>query len=77
MIEYGPVMLGGISYICPIRSVSISRPRSVVEVTEYGEKLKVYAPFQTFLNDVSYGNYHLFRSSSRVLPAFSEPPGSK
>jgi hypothetical protein len=74
MIEYGPVMLGGISYICPVRSVSISRQRSVVELSEYGEKFKVYAPFETILNDVSYENYHLFRSSSRVLPGFSESP---
>lgn len=74
MIEYGPVMLGGISYICPIRSVSISRQRSVVELSEYGERFKVYAPFETILNDVTYENYHLFRSSSRVLPGFSESP---
>jgi VWFA-related protein len=77
MIEYGSVMLGGISYICPIRSVSISRQRSVVELSEYGEKFKVYAPFETILNDVTYENYHLFRSSSRVVPGFTESPDNK
>ena len=77
MVEYGPVILGGASYICPIRSVSISRPRSIVEVSEFGERFKVYAPFETILNDVKYENYHLFRSSSRVLPGFSESPDAK
>jgi VWFA-related protein len=77
MVEYGPVILGGETYICPIRGVSISRQRTVVEETEYGEKFKVYAPFETLLNDVSYKDYHLFLSTSRMLPGFSEPPGNK
>ena len=77
MIEYGPVILGGASYVCPIRSVSISRPRSIVEVSEFGEKFKIYAPFENILNDVKYENYHLFRSSSRVLPGFSDSPDAK
>jgi VWFA-related protein len=74
MIEYGPVILGETSYICPIRSVSISRSRSIVQVSEFGEVFKANAPFETILNDVKYENYHLFRSSSRVLPGFSETP---
>jgi hypothetical protein len=77
MVEYGPVILGETSYICPIRSVSISRQRSVVEVSEFGEKFKVYAPFESILSDARYENYHLFRSSSRVLPGFSEEPEVK
>ena len=77
MIEYGPVTLGGTSYICPIRSVEISRQRSVVLRTEFGETFKVYAPFVTILNDVKYENYQLFRSSSRILPGFTEVPNTK
>ena len=77
MVEYGPVILGERSYICPILSVSISRSRSLVEVSEFGEKFKVYAPFETILSDARYENYHLFRSSSRVLSGFSEPPEVK
>ncbi len=77
MIEYGPVILGGASYVCPIRSVSISRPRSIVEISEFGETFRVNAPFENILNDVKYENYHLFRSSSRVLPGFNESPDAK
>jgi hypothetical protein len=77
MVEYGPVMLGGTSYFCPIRSVGISRQRSIVELAEFGEKFKVYATFETVLNDVKYDNYHLFQSTSRVLPGFTEIPKAK
>ena len=77
MIEYGPVILGGTSYICPIRSVEISRQRSVVLHTEFGETFKIYAPFVTILNDVKYENYHLFQSTSRILPGFTEVPNTK
>lgn len=77
MIEYGHVMLGGTSYTCPIRSVELSRQRSVVQLSEFGERLKVYAPFETVLNDVKYDNYHLFQSTSRVLPGFTEIPNTK
>jgi len=77
MIEYGPVVLGETSYICPIRSVSISRPRSIVQISEFNETFNANAPFETILNDVKYENYHLFRSSSRVLPGFSERSDAK
>jgi hypothetical protein len=77
MVEYGPVMLGGTTRICPIRSVGISRQRSIVELAEFGGKFKVYAPFETILNDVKYDNYHLFQSTSRVLPGFTEAPITK
>ena len=77
MVEYGPVILGERSYICPFRTVAISRQRSVAEVSEFGERFKVYAPFETILNDARYENYHLFRTSSRVLPGFIETPETK
>jgi VWFA-related protein len=73
MVEYGPVNLGEKSYFCPIRSVSISRPRSVTQVSAFGEIYKVYAPFETLLNHMEYTNYHLFGSTSRVLPGFIPP----
>ena len=76
-VEYGPATLGDMDYICPMRGVEISRHRSVVVLSEFGEKFKVYAPFETILNDVKYDNYHLFQSTSRVLPGFTEIPNAK
>ena len=77
MVEYGPVTIGDTTYICPLRGVEISRHRSVLVLTEFGEKFKVFAPFETILNDVKYDNYHLFQSTSRVLPGFTEIPNRK
>lgn len=38
MIEYGSVEIGGNTYICPVRSVSILRARSVIVLTEWDER---------------------------------------
>jgi hypothetical protein len=56
MVEYGSVEIGGKSYICPVRSVSM-----------WIESLSSSNDPQTLLNDVDFGQYHLFRSESRVL----------
>jgi hypothetical protein len=74
MVEYGPVNIGGKTYICPLRSVSISRARRFMDIHEWGEDFKVYAPFETVLNDMVFGQYHLFHSSARMLPGFTPAP---
>jgi VWFA-related protein len=71
MIEYGPVEIGGKTYICPVRSVSISRARSVTLPTEWDESFRTYGPYATMLNDVAFERYHIFRAKSRMLPGFS------
>jgi hypothetical protein len=70
MVEYGPTVIGETSYICPLRSVSISRPRTVMAIHEWGENFKVYAPFETMLSDMVYEKYHLFRPTARMLPCY-------
>jgi VWFA-related protein len=74
MIEYGPVLIGGNTYICPLRSVSISRQRRIMDIHEWGEDFKVYAPFETLLNDMVFEKYHLFHSTARILPGFTPAP---
>jgi VWFA-related protein len=74
MVEYGPVTIGGKTYIGPTRSVSISRQRTVTILNEWGEKFGVYGRFETILNDVAFGQYHVFRSESRMLPGYSPVP---
>ena len=74
MVEYGPVMIGEETYICPIRSVSISRQRTVKLVEEWGESFGVYGRFETILNDVTFGQYHIFRAQSRILPGYVPAP---
>jgi VWFA-related protein len=77
MVEYGPVMIGGVTYICPLKSVSISRQRRIIEIQEWAERFKVYGSFETLLNDTTFKNYHLFHSTVRMLPGSSQAPGSK
>jgi VWFA-related protein len=74
MVEYGPVTIGGKTYILPTRSVSISRQRTVTILNEWGEKFGVYGRFETILNDVAFGQYHLFHSESRMLPGYTPVP---
>lgn len=77
MIEYGPVEIGGKTYICPVRSVSISRGRSVTPLTEWDETFRTYGPYATMLNDVAFERYHMFHAKSRMLPDFSPAQDEK
>jgi hypothetical protein len=67
MVEYGPVEIGGKTYTCPIRSVSISLDAEGLSDGMGPFGLSVRTPEATLLNDVTFEDYHLFRSSSRIL----------
>ena len=75
MVAYGPVEIGGKTFICPVRSVSIMRMRSVTTLTEWDESFRTYGPYLTMLNDISYQDYHMFRGDSRMMPGFNPTPG--
>jgi VWFA-related protein len=77
MVEYTPVVIGDKTYICPARSVSISRQRRIMDIDEWGEIFKVDAPFETLLDDMVFDKYHIFRSTARMLPGYSPPPKDK
>lgn len=72
MVEYGPEELGGKTYICPQRSVEISRGRSEVDLHEWGMVFSLYSYFDTMINDATFGGYHKFGAESRILPGFQE-----
>lgn len=67
MIAYGPVDVGGKTYICPVKSVTIFTGRSRLERASWGWGFWTYGPAETQLNDFVFDKYHIFRSSSRVL----------
>ena len=77
MVEYTPVVIGEKTYICPARSVSISRQRRIMDIDEWGETLKVDAPFETLLDDMSFDKYHIFRSTARMLPGYTPASENK
>jgi len=75
VVQYDEVKIGGQSYICPVKSVSVSvAPLSSMT---YLRNATRYAPsaldqsrnsaHQTLLNDVVFEDYHVFRSEARVL----------
>jgi hypothetical protein len=62
-VEFGPVELGGKTYICPLKGVALSN------------RMDLTSPMQAdviWLNDRVFENYHLFRSDVRIVPDFSE-----
>jgi VWFA-related protein len=76
MIEYGPVEIAGKTYICPVKSVSISRGRSVAVLSEtlnararnqWRESFRTYGPYATMLNDITFDSFHLFHADSHML----------
>jgi hypothetical protein len=74
MVEYRPVQRGSRTFICPSRSVSISRQRTTALIKEWDEGFRVYAPFETLLNEMRFEKYKIFGSTSRILPDFVEVP---
>jgi hypothetical protein len=71
MVEYSPVVMAGKTYICPARAVSIARERRIMDIQEWAETFKVYAPFETILSDMVYTKYHKFHSTFRILPGYT------
>jgi len=61
LVEYGPVMIGANSYICPVRAVAMSK---VPIMNDLGS----LAGTKTELNDVLFTQYHVFRAESRIVP---------
>jgi hypothetical protein len=70
MVEYGRVDIGGRKFICPKRSVVMTRERTVRPISFWGLNFEIYGPYQSLMNDTAYANYHKFGSESRMLPGF-------
>lgn len=72
-IDYGTVRIGGRAYICPVRSVSLARGRTVISQRErsWDESFRSYGPYSTKMNDMRFSDYHVFRAKTRILPGFT------
>ncbi len=73
LVEYAAVPIGGSSYTCPVKGVVISKMP-----TDYspGDTYNT-APLQTQMNDVTFTDYHLFRSESRIIPVETGSPDAQ
>jgi hypothetical protein len=68
LVEYGSVVIGGKSFICPVHSVALARfavPDALGPVNRIDTV--VATRFKTELNDVAFVEYHQFRAESRIL----------
>lgn len=65
-VQYGRVAIGGVDYICPVRSVAVS------ELPDPDDEPASSRPPSKFINEVHFLNYHKFGSSARIVP--SNPP---
>jgi hypothetical protein len=68
-VEYRRVEIGGRPYVCPIHAVALSRARTIEQDPGHAAHL---GPPQTYLNDVTFTDYHIFRSDLRILPEWTE-----
>ena len=86
LVEYGPLQIGGQTYLCPVKSVSIWRAAIGFESKRFRRGALVEnnqndrSQLQTSLNDVAFEQYHLFRADTRLIPDenanLSAPPPS-
>ncbi len=68
LVEYGPVAIGGTTYLCPVRSVAVSLARPVDALRDlYGFRRADVEPMELELSDVVFRQYHLFRSEARIV----------
>jgi len=68
IVEYGPEELGGQTYICPHRSVSLIMAHTTQQPAMQSRS-NYKGPLKTFLNDVKFTGYRRFGSEARILPA--------
>lgn len=70
VVEYGPKDIGGRTYFCPTKSVSRARAKtlSIPYNREPTVSVNVYGPEQTFVNEVTFSQYQIFRTDMKVVP---------
>ncbi len=70
LAEFGPVVIGGASYICPVRSVAVAG-----YFDRYAD-LDAQPPpvaYQTSINDVTFTGHRVFRTKSRIVTGAAGP----
>ena len=69
LVEYGPVEIGGKTYLCPVKSVSISQAQPLLHALQMQDfrtanmtqdTQNLPGSLQTLLNDVAFEQYHVF-----------------
>ncbi len=67
LVEYGPIVLDGRTYVCPVRSVALSVASEKQLYSVVGKAAPRF--LQTSLNDVVFERYHLFHADAHIVGA--------
>lgn len=67
LVEYGPVEIGGKTYICPLHGVAYSEPNHADAAGKMQPDDTPAKSSAHFLNDATFTQYRLFRSEVRIL----------
>jgi hypothetical protein len=73
------VEIGGVTYICPLKSVAFSVVRMVVQDLDFSTGVVLRSSLglpRNYLNEVVFTQYHLFRAETRILAGNGEGPGA-
>lgn len=68
LVEYGPVEIGGKTYICPLKSVDLARFPVNGSYQNFDTTQSSPGFLKTQVNDSIFKQYHLFRAEIRILP---------
>lgn len=75
VVEYGPVEIGGNSYICPLRNVVLFVARlDTNEDLEFSHRYRTSPLYTVTVSHTEFRNYHLFRSESRIVSVETDVP---
>jgi hypothetical protein len=73
MVEYAPTEIGGKTFICPAKSVSILMAHTTRHQGAYSQS-NYQGPAKTYLNDVIFDQYRRFGAETRILAAEEPTP---
>lgn len=72
MVRYGPVHIGGKTYIVPVHSVTIRRARTVKQLTQWGTlTFATWGPYKTTMEVINFDHYHYYSGTVRILPGYT------
>jgi hypothetical protein len=76
VVEYSSIVIGGQSYVCPLKSISLSQAASIPPSKGSHSMGYALGPQKTFLNRTVFVNYRRFGSESRIVTDADATPNT-
>lgn len=73
VVEYGPVEIGGMSYVCPLRNIVLYAARMHNISPNSGPDPHSASLISIAINRTVFQNYHLFRGDVHIVPDLPQP----